>query len=108
MAYAFCIFNAIILLWPGDLLFHLAVLGILLFPFWRMSRKGLLIAAMITTLIYCGKQYWNYADDRKVYKKFSAVAAVEKKFAVADTVVKLKIDSLLKVKNNDPLFQQTN
>jgi uncharacterized protein len=98
----FGIFNAIILLWPGDILFHLAVLGILLFPFWRMSRKGLLIAAMITTLIYCGKQYWNYADDRKAYKKFSAVAAVEKKFAVADTVVKLKIDSLLKVKNNDP------
>ena len=98
----FGIFNAIILLWPGDILFHYAVLGILLFPFWRMSRRGLLIAALITTLIYCGKQYWNYADDRKAYKKFSAVAAVEKKFAAADTVVKLKIDSLLKVQNNDP------
>lgn len=99
----FGIFNAIILLWPGDILFQYSVLGILLFPFWRMSRKGLFIAAMISTLIYCGKNYWNYADDRKAYNKFTAVAAVEKKFAAADTVVKKQIDSLLKMQSNDPL-----
>jgi uncharacterized protein len=99
----FGIFNAIILLWPGDILYHYAILGILLFPFWRMSRRGLLIAALITTLIYCGKNYWNYADDRKAYKKFTAVAAVEKTFAATDTVVKKKIDSLLKVQSTDPL-----
>lgn len=99
----FGIFNAVILLWPGDILFHYAVLGILLFPFWRMSGKGLFIAAIITTLIYCGKQYWNYADDKKTYNKFLAVSAAEKKFASADTITKLKIDSLLKIKRNDPL-----
>jgi uncharacterized protein len=99
----FGIFNAIVLLWPGDILFHYAVMGILLFPFWRMSRKWLLVAALITTLIYCGKNYWNYADDRKAYKKFTVVAAVEKKFAAADTIVKKKIDSLLKIQSNDPL-----
>jgi len=98
----FGIFNAIVLLWPGDILFHYAVLGILLFPCWRMSRKGLLIAAMIATLIYCGKQYWNYADDRKTYKKYVSVMAVEKKFASADTVTKQKIDSLLKIQHNNP------
>src|SRR5258706_2526931 len=98
----FGVFNAVILLWPGDILFQYAVLGILLFPFWRMSRKGLFIAAMIATVIYCGKQYWNYADDRKVYNKYVAITTVEKKFASADTITKLKIDSLLKIQHNNP------
>ncbi len=100
----FGIFNAVVLLFPGDILFHYGVLGILLFPFWRMSRKGLFIAAMITTLIYCGKQYWNYADDKKRYNKYTAVLAVEKKFASADTATKQKIDSLTKLRNNDPFY----
>jgi uncharacterized protein len=99
----FGIFNAIVLLWPGDILFQYAALGILLFPFWRMPRKGLLIAAIASTLIYCGKNYWNYADDKKTYNRFLAVSAVEKKFASADTATKQKIDSLLKIKGNDPL-----
>ena len=98
----FGIVNAVILLWPGDILFQYAVLGILLFPFWRMSPKGLLIAAMIATLIYCGKQYWNYADDRKMYRKYVAVTAIEKTFVSADTVAKQKVDSLLKIQHNDP------
>lgn len=99
----FGIFNAIVLLWPGDILFHYAVLGILLFPFWRMRPNSLFIAAIITTLIYCGKAYWNYADDRKAYKKYTAVTVIEKKFAAADTPTKKRIDSLLKIKRNDPL-----
>ncbi len=98
----FGIFNAFILLWPGDILFQYAVLGILLFPFWRMSRKGLMIAAIISTLIYCGKNYWYYADDKKVYNKYTAVMTIEKKFAAADTPTKKRIDSLLKIKNGDP------
>ncbi|MBL7741099.1 MAG: DUF418 domain-containing protein [Chitinophagaceae bacterium] len=99
----FGIFNAIVLLWPGDILFHYAVLGILLFPFWRMKPKSLFIAAIITTLIYCGKTYWNFADDSKKYRKFTSVTAVEKKFAATDTPTKKIIDSLLKIRKNDPL-----
>lgn len=97
------IFAGVVLLWPGDILYHLAVLGILLFPFYRMSSKGLLIAAIVVTLIYCGKNYWYYADDNKAYKKYIAVKAVEKKFVTADSLVKRKIDSLLGLQRNDPL-----
>jgi uncharacterized protein len=99
----FGVFNAIVLLWPGDILFQYAALGILLFPFWRMSKKSLLVAAILATLVYCGKNYWSYSDDKKTYKKFLVVSEVEKKFASADTATKQKIDSLLKIKNNDPL-----
>ncbi|MEI2739096.1 MAG: hypothetical protein V9F01_09950 [Chitinophagaceae bacterium] len=61
----FGVLNAFILLWPGDILFHYGVLGILLYGFTRLKAKGFFIAAIVCTLIYCGKQYWNYADDKK-------------------------------------------
>ncbi len=98
----FGIFNAIVLLWPGDILFQYGVMGILLFPFFRMSRRALLIAALVTTLIYCGKMYWNYADDKKAYKKFKAVTLVEQKFKKdsttrhqKDSIAGLSKDSLI-------------
>jgi uncharacterized protein len=100
----FGVFNAFVLLWPGDILFQYAALGILLFPFWRMSKKSLLIVAILATLVYCGKNYWNYTDDKKTYRKFLVVSDVEKKFASADTSTRQKIDSLLKIQHNDPFF----
>ncbi len=75
----FGLINAFLLLWPGDILFQYGVMGILLFPFFRMNRKSLLIAAIIVTLIYCGKMYWFYADDHQAYKKFKAITLVEEK-----------------------------
>lgn len=77
---AFGVINAFVFLWPGDILFQYGVMGVLLFPFFRMSRRGLLIAAMIATLIYCGKMYWYYADDKKTLQKYKAVMLVEEKF----------------------------
>ena len=76
----FGLFNALLLLWTNDLLFALGVLGVLLFPFFRMNTKGLLIAAIFTTLAYCGKNYWNYADNMKSYNKYTAIVSLEKKF----------------------------
>jgi len=46
-------------------------------------------------LIYCGKQYWNYSDDRKAYKKYAAVVAVENKFKT-DSLARAKKDSAFK------------
>lgn len=90
---AFGLLNAIVLLWPGDILFQYGVMGILLFPFFRMSKKGLLIAAVFCTLIYCGKSFWNYADDKGAYKKFKAVTVVEEKFK-KDSAVRHNKDSI--------------
>jgi uncharacterized protein len=95
---AFGVFNAFILLWPGDVLFPYGVMGILLFAFTRMRAKGFFIAAIVCTLIYCGKQYWNYTDDKKDYKKYTAVMAVEKKFK-ADSSSRAKKDSIDRTKD---------
>jgi uncharacterized protein len=85
----FGIINGLLFLWSQDVLFHLGIMGILLFPFARLSARALLIAATLVTLIYSGKNFWNYADDRKTYNKYVAVTAVEER---------LKKDSINKSK----------
>jgi uncharacterized protein len=114
---AFGLIAAFAILWPGDILFHLGVMGILLFPFARMSRKGLLIAAILCTVIYCGKMFWNYADDKKALRKYKAAVKVEDKFKKdstdrhrKDSIAGMPVDSI-KVrdsigKKNDTLTRQ--
>lgn len=98
----FGLINALVFLWSGDMLFHLGIMGILLFPFVRMTKRGLLIAAILVTFIYCGKNYWQFADDRKAYNKYLAVVAVEKKIS-KDSADKATSDSLLKKQGKDSL-----
>jgi uncharacterized protein len=90
---AFGLVNAFILLWPGDILFQYGVVGILLFAFTRMKAKGFFILAILCTLIYCGKLYWNYADDQSDHKKWLAVTVIEKKFK-ADSLARAHKDSM--------------
>ncbi len=108
----FGIINAFLLLWPGDILFQYGVMGILLFPFFRMGKKRLLIAAIIVTLIYSGKMYWFYADDHKAYKKFQAVQLIEDKNKKDSAAQHIK-DSLsgmskADLKKSDSLFKEKN
>jgi uncharacterized protein len=49
-------------------------------------------------MIYCGKQYWNYADDQSDYKAYLAVKTVEKKFK-DDSTARAKKDSISGTKN---------
>jgi uncharacterized protein len=90
---AFGVLNAIIFLWSYDLLFQLGVVGIILIPFVHLSPKKLLVAAVLFSLVFFGKQYWNYADDRKALKKYEAVIAVEKKIK-QDSIDLAKKDSI--------------
>lgn len=85
----FGIVNAVLFLYPMDFLFHLGVVGLLLFPLVRISKKALLVAALATTFIYCGKLFWDYADDKKTYQKYVAVTKLEKKFE-QDSLAKAK------------------
>jgi uncharacterized protein len=102
----FGLFNALALLWTEDILFHLGVMGILLFPFYRMRTKWLWVAVLFTTFAYCGKYYWNYADNQKTYRKYVAVTALEKKFekdsvAKAKKGILAKKDTLTKIQTGD-------
>jgi uncharacterized protein len=92
----FGIFNAIILMWQMDILFHLGIMGLLLFPFPRMNTKWLLVTALVVLSINSGKLYWNYHDDTKAYSKFIVADSLAKKFAVKDSIAK-RTDSIAKL-----------
>ena len=77
----FGLFNAFVFLWPQDILFHLGIMGLLLFPFPRMSTRGLMLAVVLLVLIGAGKNYWYFADDQKAYNKYLVTQALEKKFS---------------------------
>ncbi len=94
----FGVFNAFILLWPGDMLFQFGVVGILAFGFARMKTKGLIIAAMFCALAYAGKLYWVYADDKSDFKKYEKVLEVEKKFK-SDSTARAVKDSATRASN---------
>jgi uncharacterized protein len=89
----FGLLNAFLLLWPGDILFPFAVVGVLIFVFTRMNSRSLFIAAILCTLVYSGKLYWNYADDKKAYGKYLDVKKVEARFK-QDSLARAKKDSL--------------
>ncbi len=91
----FGLLNAFLFLWPGDILFPFAVVGILIFVFSRMNSRGLFIAAIFCTIIYSGKLIWNYSDDKESYGKYQAVTIIENKFK-QDSIARVKTDSLNK------------
>ncbi|TDH20679.1 DUF418 domain-containing protein [Segetibacter sp. 3557_3] len=107
--------NALVFLWSNDIVFHLGLMGVLLFPFVRLTGRGLLVAALLAALIFSGKNYWRYADDQEVYTKYLAVTQVEKKFkkdsaanaraiagkALKDTSAKQVKDTLTKKQKNE-------
>lgn len=72
--------NAIFFLATHDVLFHLGIMGLLLFAFVRMNAGGMLAAALFTMVVFSAKNFWRYADDKNAFHKYEAVIAVEKNF----------------------------
>ncbi len=95
----FGLFCAFIILAPDDILYHFGIVGILLFAFWKLPTKGLLITALICICIYSGKLYWNYNDDGADLKKYTAVTTIEKNFKIKDSL-RVRKDSLATPKDS--------
>lgn len=95
----FGLFCAFIILAPDDILYHFGIVGILLFAFWKLPVKSLLITALICICIYSGKIYWNYNDDGADLKKYTVVKAIEKKFKIKDSL-RVRKDSLATPKDS--------
>ncbi|MDX2049467.1 MAG: DUF418 domain-containing protein [Chitinophagaceae bacterium] len=79
----FGLFNAFVLLWYWDILYHYAICGMILFAFRRMKPKHLLIAAGVCLLLMTAR------ENRDFYKEKSVIAKGEKIAAIDTTKVKL-------------------
>jgi uncharacterized protein len=98
----FGIVNGVVLLWHNDLLFPFGVVGVLLFPFYRLSPRPLLILAVIFSLIFAGKSFWEFSETKEKFAKYQKVLVYEKKHKIvkptekqlADTTAMKKIAKL--------------
>jgi uncharacterized protein len=73
----FGLFNAFVLLWFWDILFHYACLGMIMFAFRRLSPKALIIGAVISLLLMTARENVDAYRDRKVIYKGEAVAKID-------------------------------
>ncbi len=79
----FGLFNAYVLLWPGDILFAYASIGIIAFLFRRMSVRALLIAAGVCMLLMTAR------ENRELYKQKNKILKGEAIARLDTTKVKL-------------------
>jgi uncharacterized protein len=79
----FGLFNAFVLLWFWDILYHYAICGMILFAFRRLKPKHLLIAAAVCLLLI------TIRENRDLYKQKAMITKGEKVLAIDTTKVKL-------------------
>ena len=82
----FGLFNAFVLLWFWDILFHYAVCGMLLFAFRRLPAKYLLVAAGICLVLMTTRENVDFYRDRQMIRKGELVMKID------TTQVKLNAD----------------
>ncbi|HMU45041.1 MAG TPA: DUF418 domain-containing protein [Chitinophagaceae bacterium] len=65
----FGLFNAFVLLWPGDILFEYAIIGIVAFVFRRLKPKWLLVAAGVCMLLMTVRENKDFYERKhKIYE----------------------------------------
>lgn len=73
----FGLFNAFVLLWFWDILFHYACIGMIAFAFRRMTPKALIIAAIISLGLQTVRDNVDAYRDRKMIAKGEMIAKMD-------------------------------
>lgn len=73
----FGLVNAFVLLWPGDILFEYAIIGIVAFVFRRLPAKGLLIAAGVCLLLMTARENKDLFQQKSKIAKGEMVAKID-------------------------------
>ena len=73
----FGLVNAFVLLWPGDILFQYAIIGVVAFAFRRLSPKALLIAAFIGLVLMTVRENVDLYRRRAMIEKGEAIARLD-------------------------------
>ncbi|HVK97678.1 MAG TPA: DUF418 domain-containing protein [Flavisolibacter sp.] len=73
----FGLINAYVLLWFWDILFHYAILGMLLFAFRGLKPKHLLITAAVCLVLQTTRENVDFYRDKQVISRGEVVAAID-------------------------------
>lgn len=79
----FGLFNAFVLLWFWDILYHYAICGMILFAFRRLKPKHLFIAAAVCLVLI------TIRENRSLYRQKAVISKGEKVTAIDTSKVKL-------------------
>ncbi len=100
---AFGLLNAFVLLWAGDILYHYAILGIVLFAFRRMKPSHLIIAAIVCLALQTARENRDFYNDKKMIEKGELVAAIDSTKAKLTDKQKSELEAMNGFKNNQKL-----
>lgn len=73
----FGFFNAYVLLWPGDILYHYAIIGMVLFAFIRLQPKHLLAAALVCMLFQTLRENADFYRSKLMVSRGEAIARMD-------------------------------
>ncbi len=73
----FGLFNAFVLLWPGDILFHYAVCGVVLIAFRTTSAKYLIVASVVCLTLLTMRENKDLFDKKKIIVQGEKAALVD-------------------------------
>ncbi len=73
----FGLFNAFVLLWFWDILFHYACVGMIMFAFRRLSPKALIIGAVICLFLQTARENVDAYRDRQMISRGEMVAKID-------------------------------
>jgi len=73
----FGLVNAFVLLWPGDILFQYAIIGVIAFAFRRLSPKALIIAAAVCLVLMTARENTDLYRYKQVISKGEKIAAID-------------------------------
>lgn len=73
----FGLFDAFVLLWPGDILFQYAIAGVIVFVFRKLPPRWLIIAAGVSLLLMTVRENRDSYKDRRVIAKGEAIASMD-------------------------------
>jgi uncharacterized protein len=74
---AFGLFNAFVLLWFWDILFHYALCGMMLFVFYRLPAKTLLVLSFVSLVLMTVRDNKNLYDNKNIISKGEVVARID-------------------------------
>jgi uncharacterized protein len=98
---AFGLFNAYVLMWFWDILFHYAIIGIILFAFRRLSPRQLLVAASVCLVLQLARENVDLYRDKAVIRKGEAVALIDTTKSRLTPLQKEELAAMVKMKEDN-------
>jgi uncharacterized protein len=102
----FGLVNAFVLLWPGDILFEYAIIGIIAFAFRRLTPKYLLVTAFICMLLMTVRENVDLSRQQNMIHKGEMAARLDTTVVQLSDIQKEELAAMTAFKERSSLESQ--